>query len=426
LPPLAAMRAMHITCGRFKELTCPDSDNPARFRTFQKLSSPASLRQPSVHDELALSPWMASGLQFNREGSVSMRGTVMRKTMPSCDNRFCHATLLLLTALAPCLAQGNGTTAAPQSFPLSDTSALSVTGGKAEPVEYLGRKAVRLTTTAESDIFAFVNGSAIQDGTIDVDIAVRITTPPGVRMPGFTGLAFHAQLDGSHYDMFYLRPRNSLADDQAMRNHSVQYVAKPGYDWYPLRRQWPWVYEAWADLKPETWTHLQIQLHGRTARLFLNGSSQPSLVINGLKGEELKGGVALWGYPGEESYFSNLRISPAPPVPLCNCGEPAGTWHVSFSTDQGKFEGSMDLHREGSAVSGTWSGEFGDNRPVTGRWRDGYVELSFPGEWKDENPNVKPVPFNTRIAGWFDSDTGSGRVALEGRADGVWTAERKK
>jgi hypothetical protein len=333
--------------------------------------------------------------------------------------------LLLAAALGCCAAQSTSPALpAAQSYSLADTSVLTVTGGKAEATEYLGRKAVRLTTTAESDIFAFVNGSALQDGSIDVDIAVHITTPPGVRMPGFTGIAFRARPDGSHYDMFYLRPRNSLAEDQAMRNHSVQYVAKPGYDWYPLRRQWPWVYEAWADLKPDTWTHVQIELHGRTARIFFNGSTAPNLVINGLKGEDLKGGVALWGYPGEESYFSNLRITPAPPVPLCNCGEPAGTWHVALGTDYGRFEGTMDLHREGSAVSGTWSGELGDNLPVTGRWRDGYVELSFSADWKEKDQ--KPVPFTARLAGWIDGDAGSGRVALEGRADGIWTAERKK
>lgn len=45
----------------------------------------------------------------------------------------------------------------------------------------------------ESDIFAFVNGTAIQEGTIDVDIAVKITTPPGVRMSGFTGIAFQQE-----------------------------------------------------------------------------------------------------------------------------------------------------------------------------------------------------------------------------------------
>src|SRR5215469_6543071 len=95
-----------------------------------------------------------------------------------------------------------------QSFPLADIAGLSVTGGKAEPAEYLGRKAVRLTSTSEdSDIFAYINGSGIQDGVIEVDLAVKITTPPGVRMPGFTGIAFRARSDGSHYDMFYLRPR---------------------------------------------------------------------------------------------------------------------------------------------------------------------------------------------------------------------------
>lgn len=331
--------------------------------------------------------------------------------------------LVLLLSTAPALAQDNtATVPQPLNLSLADTSALAVLGGKAEAAEYLGRKAVRLTTTAESDIFAFVNGTGLQDGAIDVDIAVHITTPPGVRMPGFTGIAFRARPDGSHYDMFYLRPKNALAEDQAMRNHSVQYVAKPGYDWYPLRRQWPWVYEAWADLKPDTWTHVRIEVHGRAARLFLNGSDHPSLVINGLKGEDLKGGIALWGYPGEESYFSNLRITPEKPVPLCNCGNANGSWHVTFATDYGRFEGTMDLHTDGNTVSGSWSGAFGDKRPVTGKWRNGYVELSFPGQWTNENPG----PTVARMAGWIDGDAASGRVIVEGRADGQWTAERKQ
>jgi hypothetical protein len=352
---------------------------------------------------------------------TSPRNRLLRAT--SAAPRRSTLLLLLAATLTPCLAQGNASAvAAPQSFALADTSSLSVTGGKAEPVEYLGRKAVRLTTTAESDIFAFVNGSAIQDGSIEADIAVRITTPPGVRMPGFTGLAFRARPDGSHYDMFYLRPRNSAAEDQSMRNHSAQYVAKPGYDWYPLRRQWPWVYEAWADLKPETWTHVRIELHGRSARLFLNGSENPSLIVNGMKGEDLKGGVALWGYPGEESYFSNLRITPAPAVQLCNCSEIAGSWQVAFATDYGPFKGTMDLHRDGSAVVGAWSGAFGQNLPVTGTWRNGYAELSFSGQWTEENPG----PVRVRMAGWIDSDAGTGRVTVEGRADGQWTAGQKK
>jgi hypothetical protein len=104
------------------------------------------------------------------------------------------------------LTQAGNASLVKQTFPLADTTAIVVSGGKAEPMEYLGRKAIRLTTEKDNDIFAFVNGTAIQDGTIDVDIAVKITTPPGIRMPGFTGIAFRARPDGSRYDMFYLRP----------------------------------------------------------------------------------------------------------------------------------------------------------------------------------------------------------------------------
>jgi hypothetical protein len=334
---------------------------------------------------------------------------------------------LVLFAAVPGRARraSSSETPAPQSFPLADTAALSVIGGKAEAVEYLGRKAVRLTTDSQDDIFAFVNGSAIQDGAIDVDIAVKITTPPGVRMPGFTGVAFRARPDGSRYDMFYLRPRNALAEDQAMRNHAVQYVAKPGFDWYPLRRQWPWAYESWADLKPETWTHVRIEIHGRSARLFLNGSDSPSLIVNGLKGEDLAGGVALWGYPGEESYFSNLRVTPEKPIPVHNGSEASGTWHVIFASDYGRYEGDLVLHREGNAITGSWSGDFGSGTPVTGTWRDGHVELTFTANWQ-EDPKSAPVPATSTLAGWIDDDSAAGRMKVEGRADGLWSAQRKR
>jgi hypothetical protein len=334
---------------------------------------------------------------------------------------------LLLFAPATSRSQNSPGAAPPveQTFALTDTAALSVTGGKAESVEYLGRRSVRLVAQGNSDVFAYVNGSSIQDGVIEFDFAVKITTPPGVHMPGFTGLAFRARADGSHYDMFYLRPRNALSDDQAMRNHSVQYIAKPGYDWYLLRRQWPWIYESWADLKPETWTHVKIEIHGRSARLFVNGSDSPSLVVNGLKGEDLQGGVALWGDSDEESYFSNLRVSPSIPLPIQNGGEAAGTWHVTFPSDYGAYQGVMNLHRDGRAITGTWTGAFGKDLAVTGTWRDGYVELTFTGGWQEDATSA-PVPAPVTLAGWIDNGKAAGRMKVEGRADGPWTADRNK
>jgi len=310
-----------------------------------------------------------------------------------------------------------------QILVVTDLNNLIVTGGgKAETVEYQGRKAVRLTTQSDRDIFAFLKGIQIQDGTIEGDIALKVTTPPGVRMPGFIGIAFRARRDALHYDLFYLRPGNSHSEDQAMRNHSVQYVAAPGFDWYKLRREWPWIYESYADLQPEVWTKVKIEVHGRTAKLYVNGSENPSLLVNGLKGEDLQGSVALWGYPGEEAYFSNVKVTPAKAEAVANEGEASGTWEVKFASDYGRYEESMKLHRDGNAVKGIWTGAFGQDQPISGTWRGGYVELTFSGTW----PSEKPAPMTATLAGWIDGDSAKGRMKVEARADGQWTALRKK
>jgi hypothetical protein len=312
-----------------------------------------------------------------------------------------------------------------QTLALSDTTDLVLVNVKADAVEYKGRKAVRITKDTEKDGFALLRGTEFQDGIIEGDIALKITTPPGVRMPGFVGIAFRARPDASRYECFYLRPGNSHSDDQAMLNHSVQYVSEPDFGWYKLRREWPSVYESYAELQTETWTKVRIEVRGRSAKLYLNGSDQPSLVVDGLKGEDLHGGIALWGYQGEEAYFSNLRITHSSPLGVKNGSDAAGTWQAKFSTDAGVFEGALQLRRDGSQVTGTWSGGLGDARPVTGTWRDGYVELSFSVQWPSGGPetagNAPAV-----LAGWIDGDSSGGRMKVEGRADGRWTATRKR
>jgi len=332
--------------------------------------------------------------------------------------------LLLLLAAHICQARDahntDSTVPASQTFALTDAKDLQEQGVKAEAVEYRGRKAIRLTTQGESG-FAFLNGTRFRDGTIDVDIATKVTTPPGVRMPGFTGIAFRARPDAAHYEMFYLRPGNSRSDDQAMRNHSVQYTSEPGYGWEKLRRQWPFIYESYADQQPEEWTHVKIDVHGRQARLYLNGSANPSLVVDGLKGEDLEGAIALWSYAREEAYFSNLRIENTKPDPLENGGEAAGTWDVKFTTDAGNFGGTLKLVREGSTLAGLWSGALGPDQAASGNWRDGYVELTFSGTWPQQ-----PGAVTATLAGWIDGDSAKGRMKIEGRADGRWTAVRKK
>src|SRR5271169_2121821 len=145
-----------------------------------------------------------------------------------------------------------------QTFALRETKGLIERNVKLEAVKYQGRKAVRLTKESEDiDGLALLPNTDFQDGTIEADFALKVTTPPGVRMPGFIGIAFRARPDASHYELFYLRPGNSLSADQEMRNHSVQYCAAPDFSWYKLRREWPAVYESYADLQPGAWTHLK-------------------------------------------------------------------------------------------------------------------------------------------------------------------------
>jgi Domain of Unknown Function (DUF1080) len=311
-----------------------------------------------------------------------------------------------------------------QTFVLGDTRDLVQLNVKADAIEYKGRKAVRLTKDTEKDGFALLRGTDFQDGTIEGDIALKITTPSGVRMPGFVGIAFRARPDASRYELFYLRPGNARSDDQAMRNHSVQYVSAPDFDWYKLRREWPWVYKAQADLQPETWTKVRIEVKGRSAKLYLNGSQNPSLVVDGLKGQDLRGVVALWSYQGEEAYFSNIRITTATALPVKNGSDASGTWQVTCLSDAGIFSGTLTLGRESSKVIGTWSGDLGNTRPVTGTWRDGYIELSVSAEWPIDNKGAV-VPAAATFVGWIDGDSAAGRMKVDGRADGRWTATRK-
>jgi hypothetical protein len=315
-----------------------------------------------------------------------------------------------------------------QTFPLRDTAGLiTPPKAKTEAVKYQGRKCVRLTIDGDdSDGLALLPGTDFQDGVIEADIALKTTVPPGVRYPGFVGIAFRVRHDASHYELFYLRPGNSVAADQAMRNHSVQYSSEPDFGWYRLRREWPWVYESHADFAQETWTKLRIEVAGRTAKLYLNGSSQPSLVVDGLKGEDLHGAVGLWGFTDEEAYFSNVRITPAAPQNLKNGSDIAGSWEMRYSNDVSGMEATMELRRDGNKVAGTWSGPLGESRAITGTWRNGYVELSFAGEWPADSRKGAPGPVNVFLTGWIDGDSGKGRMRVEGRSDGAWQGQRKQ
>jgi hypothetical protein len=171
---------------------------------------------------------------------------------------------------------------------------------------------------------------------------------------------------------------------------------------------------------------VRIEVTGRFAKLYVNGSAKPSLVVDGLKGEDLHGAIGLWGFTNEEAYFSDVRITPAMPENLKNGSDVAGSWEMRYASDAGAMEARMELHRDGNKVTGKWSGPLGEDLAISGTWRNGFVELSFAGEWPKDSRQGAPGPVSAFLTGWIDGDAGKGRMRVEGRSDGAWMAQRKK
>jgi hypothetical protein len=353
-----------------------------------------------------------------------------KKSWPAAE-----AILLLTVACSGLHAQASKV----RTFPLSGAQDLDARNVKLEPAEYKGRKAIRITLPVPPPIpaagpppapvphFTFLRGVDFADGTIEVDVAAKIigTAPPGSPPPpGFIGIAFRARSDANHYELFYLRPGNSISPDQVRRNHSVQYMSVPDFDWSKLRWRWPSVYEAYADLEPEAWTRMKIEVAGRQAKLYVNSAPRPALVVDGLKGEDLTGGIGFWASGGQENYFSNVRITHAKPQGVQNGSDATGTWDIKYGIGPPirPFSGSLKLHRDGATVSGTASGLLGTDVPVTGTWRNGYLEIAFQGHL----PGSSAV--TASFAGWVDGNSAKGRVTISGQRqdDGVWTATRRE
>jgi hypothetical protein len=50
---------------------------------------------------------------------------------------------------------------------------------------------------------------------------------------------------------------------------------------------------------------------GETAKLYVNGARQPTMIVNDLKLGASKGKLGLWVGPRSVAHFSSLRVTPA-------------------------------------------------------------------------------------------------------------------
>lgn len=186
-------------------------------------------------------------------------------------------------------------------------------GLKSAVVEYKGRKGIRLTEmpgAQEDGHLCFLKGETIGDGTIEVWLSGEPGPGAGAAARGFVGVAFRVKGTGEKYEAFYLRPTNGRAPDQVRRNHSAQYISHPDHHWQRLRKEFPEKYESYVDLQPGEWTQVKIVVKGTTARLFVHGAEQPTLVVNDLFMGAESGGIAFWVGPGTVAHFADFKFQP--------------------------------------------------------------------------------------------------------------------
>ena len=225
---------------------------------------------------------------------------------------------LLVAARSTVPAQ---TSARARPIRLDSTTKFEVTNARVLSVDYRGRHAIKLAPLEghehdkDQEMVAVITTSDFKDGVIEVDVAGArragySTTQDSTGFKGIIGLSF--RVHGDSAERFYLRPENSRGNDQLYRNRSTQYESDPDYPWNRLRTEAPGVYESYVDVGSGAWTKLRIVVAGAKARLYVNGASQPALIVNDLKHGESRGKIALWARISSDAYFSNLVLEAKP------------------------------------------------------------------------------------------------------------------
>ena len=177
-----------------------------------------------------------------------------------------------------------------------------------------GNQTIRVTkdpaiTQVDEPTFAKLVDSDFKNGIIEVKVLSKLFADAPDIARGFIGVAFRIDESNSRFEGIYIRPTNGRADDQLRRNRSMQYFSYPDFKFDRLRNESAGMYESYADMGLNEWIKLKIEVKGEKAKLYLNESAQPVLVVNDLKhGTDSSGGIGLWVDIGTDGYFTDLRI----------------------------------------------------------------------------------------------------------------------
>jgi hypothetical protein len=166
------------------------------------------------------------------------------------------------------------------------------------------RNGVRLSA-ASGDGVAWVEGTDFRSGTLEVDIRGQEAL-----QQSYVGVAFHRQ-DDNTYEAVYLRPFNFRAQDPVRKQHAVQYISLPKFDFQDLRDEFPEEFENPVDasLVPTDWVRLRVLVEGSKIQIFVGPVKQVTLEVRKL-GQLDAGQVGLWVGNQSGGDFANLVSTP--------------------------------------------------------------------------------------------------------------------
>jgi 3-keto-disaccharide hydrolase len=213
----------------------------------------------------------------------------------SADNAQAPALLLRREKASP----------APPATAVTTPAGWRSTARSASLVKSGGRTVLNVAAAAGEGV-VWQEQSALQDGTIDVELRGR-----DVVGQSFLGVAFRG-LDDRTYEAVYFRPFNFATTDSDRRLHAVQYHSSPDHPWSKLRAEHPDQYEKPITPVPDPndWFRVRIVLDGRALSVFVNDAQTPTLTVTTLAVPR-PGMVGVWLGNGSGGEFANLKVTPA-------------------------------------------------------------------------------------------------------------------
>jgi hypothetical protein len=204
-----------------------------------------------------------------------------------------------------------------------DPSRWNILDPNGRTMMYLGQPSLFLDNGV-----ALLRDSSFGDGTIEFDVALH-------GHASFAGVVFRGA-GAEDCELVYVRPQRSRQWDALQ--YTPLFNGSEAWQLYSGEG-----YTAAAELPLNRWVHVRLVAEGYGARLYVDRSAEPQLIVKDLKRPWTRGQVGLWGRFGGAN-FANLIVTPAattaPPAHAENPPPPGvvEAWEISPVFDVAKIE----------------------------------------------------------------------------------------